>query len=177
MWPHLHVHRTIACFHLAWLSDSYWHRFRPLVSDSDHGSPSSCCIRGCRYDYRDPLLYVTYQATYLIREITRANIYPVFQVLGAAIFVSSGESIFSNVLISSLHKTLPTVEPLQVIAAGATGLREVFPAEVLSGIMACYMDGLSATFLMAAILASCAALVSFFAPWVSIKGKTGMAVV
>ena len=79
-------------------------------------------------------------------------------------------------LISNLHKILPAVDPLQVIAAGATGLREVFPAEVLSGIMTCYMDGLSATFLMAAILASCAAVISFFAPWVSIKGKTGMAV-
>jgi hypothetical protein len=37
------------------------------------------------------------------------------------------------------------------------------------------MDGLSATFLLSAILASCASLVSFFTPWVSIKGKTGMA--
>jgi hypothetical protein len=80
------------------------------------------------------------------------------------------------VLISSLHKTLPTVDPLNVIAAGATGLREVFPPEVLNGIMTCYMDGLSATFLLSAILASCAALVSFFSPWVSVKGKNAMAV-
>jgi hypothetical protein len=79
-------------------------------------------------------------------------------------------------MISSLHKTVPAVEPLQFIAAGATGLRDVFPAEVLNGIMECYMDGLSATFLLSTALACCAAMVSFFAPWVSIKGKTGMAV-
>ena len=75
-------------------------------------------------------------------------------------------------MISGLLKTVPTVDPLQVIAAGATGLREVFPAEVLDGITNCYMDGLTATFLLSAILASCASLVSFFTPWVSIKGKT-----
>lgn len=105
-----------------------------------------------------------------------ANISLVFQLVGAAIFVSSGEAIFSNVLISNLLKTVPTVDPLQVIAAGATGLRGVFQPEELNGIMKCYMDGLSATFLLSAILASCASLVGFFAPWVSVKGKTTMAV-
>ena len=109
-----------------------------------------------------------------VGKVTRTNTSLVFQLVGAAIFVSSGESIFSNILISSLRKTVPAVDPLQVIAAGATGLREVFPTEVLSGIVACYMDGLSAAFLLSAILACCASLVSFFAPWVSIKGKTGM---
>lgn len=88
--------------------------------------------------------------------------------------MSTGESIFSNVLISSLRKTVPRVDPLQVITAGATGLREAFPAAELSGITACYMDGLSATFLLSVALACCASLVSVFAPWVSIKGKTGM---
>lgn len=33
------------------------------------------------------------------------------------------------------------------------------------------MEGLSATFLLAVVLAGCAALVSLFAPWVSIKGR------
>ena len=90
-----------------------------------------------------------------VGKVTRTNTSLVFQLVGAAIFVSSGESIFSNILISSLRKTVPAVE-------------------VLSGIVACYMDGLSAAFLLSAILACCASLVSFFAPWVSIKGKTGM---
>jgi hypothetical protein len=98
-----------------------------------------------------------------------------FQLLGAAIFVSTGESIFSNILISSLRKTVPEVEPLQVIAAGATGLREAFPPSVLDGIIASYMDGLSAVFLLSVALACCASLVSFLAPWVSIKGKAGIA--
>jgi hypothetical protein len=80
------------------------------------------------------------------------------------------------VLISSLRKTIPTVDPLQVIAAGATGLRGIFQESELNAIMACYMDGLSATFLLSVSLACCASLVSLFAPWVSIKGKTGLAV-
>ena len=90
--------------------------------------------------------------------------------------MSSAETIFSNVLISNLRTTVPAIDPLQVIAAGATGLRGVFQPDELSGIMKCYMDGISATFLLSAILACCASLVSFFAPWVSIKGKTGAVV-
>jgi hypothetical protein len=78
------------------------------------------------------------------------------------------------VLISSLRKAVPSVNPLQVIAAGATGLRGVFQEDELKAIMACYMDGLSATFLLSTILACCASLVSLFAPWVGIQGKTGM---
>jgi len=80
------------------------------------------------------------------------------------------------VLVSSLRKTVPTIDPLQVIAAGATGLRDIFQPDELKSIMACYMDGLSATFLLSVSLACCASLVSLFAPWVSIKGRTGMAV-
>ena len=59
MWPHIHVPRTITCFRMAWISNSRWHRFRPVVPDAGHGSSSSCCIRGCRHDYCDSLLYGT----------------------------------------------------------------------------------------------------------------------
>ncbi|KAM0708686.1 hypothetical protein Q7P35_005338 [Cladosporium inversicolor] len=121
--------------------------------------------------FQTPVMAAQALAAYEDVATTTAILY-FFQLLGAAIFVSSAESIFSNVMISGLLETVPTVDPLQVIATGATGLREVFPAEVLDGVTNCYMDGLSATFLLSAILASCASLVSFFAPWVSIKGKT-----
>jgi hypothetical protein len=60
-----------------------------------------------------------------------------------------------------------------VIAAGAS-LQGVFPPEQLVQIAMCYMDGLRAVFLMAVALAGCALLVSFFAPWVNIKGKVSM---
>ena len=99
----------------------------------------------------------------------------VFQLLGAAIFVSTGESIFSNILISSLRSKVPGVDPSAVIAAGAS-LRGLFPPEILAEIALCYMDGLKAVFLIAVALAGCASLVSIFAPWVSIKGKVTMGV-
>jgi hypothetical protein len=97
----------------------------------------------------------------------------VFQLLGAAIFVSTGESIFSNILISSLQSKVPGVDPSAVVAAGAS-LQGLFPPETLMQIAMCYMDGLRAVFLMAVALAGCASLVSLFAPWVSIKGKVSM---
>ena len=70
---------------------------------------------------------------------------------------------------------MPTIDPVHVIAAGATGLRGAFPAEALEGIVACYMDGLRATFLLPVVLACCAAVFTFFAPWVSVKGKMSVA--
>lgn len=74
-------------------------------------------------------------------------------------------------LIESLRRNVPMINPLQVIAAGATGLREAFPPDVLDDVVSCYMDGLRATLLLPVALACCAALASAFAPWVSIKGK------
>ena len=95
----------------------------------------------------------------------------VFQLLGAAIFVSTAESTFNNKMLAGLKIHVPTVDPRQVIAAGATGLRGLFGSAELEGIVASYMLGLRATFLLAVALAGCAGIVSFFAPRVSIKGR------
>ena len=60
---------------------------------------------------------------------------------------------------------------MKVIVAGATGLRGVFAGEELAGIVASYMEGLRAVFLLIVALAGCASLVSFCTPWVSVKGR------
>lgn len=95
----------------------------------------------------------------------------VYQLLGAAIFVSTAQSVFSNKLLTSLRVNAPTVNRTIAMTVGATRFRDVFAAEEVQQIVACYMEGLSATFLRVVALAGCAALVSLFAPWVSIKGK------
>jgi len=68
---------------------------------------------------------------------------------------------------------VPGVDPATVIAAGAS-LKGLFQPDDLVKITLCYLDGLKAVFLMAIALAGCASFVSFFAPWVSIKGKVSM---
>jgi hypothetical protein len=125
--------------------------------------------------FQTPIMAAQALAAYEDVATTTAILY-FFQLLGAAIFVSTADSIFSNILISNLRHNVPAIDPLQVIAAGAAGLREIFTPGELDGIVASYMAGLSAVFVLAVGLGCCAAVVGFGAPWVSIKGKTGMVV-
>lgn len=65
---------------------------------------------------------------------------------------------------------------MAVIAAGATGLRDLFEPQELVAIAACYMDGSSAVFALAVALAGCASVISLLAPCVSINGKVMAAI-
>lgn len=65
---------------------------------------------------------------------------------------------------------------MTVVAAGATGLRDMFEPQELVAIASCYMDGLSAVFVLAIALAGCASVISLLAPCVSIKGKVVAAI-
>lgn len=91
--------------------------------------------------------------------------------MGGAFFVSAAQSAFTNQLISSLKTHAPDVDPLHVIAVGATELRSAFAADQIPGIIVSYMDGLRVVFALCIALAGCSTLISFAMPWVSIKGK------
>ncbi|KAI9871644.1 MAG: hypothetical protein M1830_002659 [Pleopsidium flavum] len=100
-----------------------------------------------------------------------------FQTIGGAIFVSAAQAAFQNQLISTLAVNAPAVDSAMVVATGATGLRNVFTAAELPGILLSYMDGLKVTFALATALAGIAVPVSLFSEWRNIKGKGGSAAV
>lgn len=52
----------------------------------------------------------------------------------------------------------------------------MFEPQELVAIASCYMDGLSAVFVLAIALAGCASVISLLAPCVSIKGKVVAAI-
>ena len=93
------------------------------------------------------------------------------QTIGGAFWVAAGQAAFVNRLAQRLPVTAPTVNPQQVIATGATELRNVFTPEQIPGILEAYMDGLKLTFLLCIVLAGVAVIVSAFPKWVSLKGK------
>lgn len=94
-----------------------------------------------------------------------------FQVMGGAVWVSVAQSAFTNALVERLAVYAPDLDPVRVIAAGATGLRDVFTDEEVPGIIRSYMDGLKVTFAIIVALTGVATVASLAMPWTSIKGK------
>ncbi|PSN73965.1 midasin [Corynespora cassiicola Philippines] len=61
--------------------------------------------------------------------------------IGTSLFVASGESAFTQGLVQSLKRNVPSVEPHKVLDAGATQIRETFEGSTLEGVLGGYLDG------------------------------------
>ncbi|KAL4796627.1 MFS general substrate transporter [Aspergillus venezuelensis] len=94
-----------------------------------------------------------------------------FQTLGGAFCISAAQSAFVNTLIKELATSAPEVNPMLVVATGATQIRDVFP-EHLDGILQAYMAGLKATFAISIGTVGFAALLAVFSPWKRLHGST-----
>jgi hypothetical protein len=91
--------------------------------------------------------------------------------MGGSFWVSAAQSAFANKLLRVLPTMAPGVDPLLVIATGATELDQVFSPADLPGILMAYMDGLQVTFIAATVLAGITLVISVFPKWESIKEK------
>jgi MFS transporter, DHA2 family, glioxin efflux transporter len=89
----------------------------------------------------------------------------VFQTIGGAFLLSAAQSAFINKLVSVLPTSAPDVDPLAVIATGATELRNAFPAEQVPGILVAYMAGIKVTFAIAIGAVGLAFVISLFSSW------------
>lgn len=94
-----------------------------------------------------------------------------FQTIGGAIFISAGQSGFTNKMTQQLPKTAPGVDVGLVLATGATDIRNVFNADQIPGILEAYMKGLKVPFAIAIACACVTFLIAFTPRWESIKGK------
>ncbi|MCJ1399322.1 hypothetical protein MMC11_002524 [Xylographa trunciseda] len=90
------------------------------------------------------------------------------QQLGGAIFVSIGQNVFSNRLISGLA-SVPGLNPNIVVNTGATDLRNVVAPQDLGLVLVAYNHALTSVF-QAAVGAACLAIIGALAmEWKSIK--------
>lgn len=111
-----------------------------------------------------------------------------FQMFGAALFISFGETAFTNSLKSSLEKYAPEINPRLILGAGATNFRSIVPASSLSGVILAYNRALTTTFVSSSlghiayisanlnkyisVGAACATFVaSFGLKWINIKSQ------
>jgi MFS transporter, DHA2 family, glioxin efflux transporter len=89
--------------------------------------------------------------------------FAVFQTIGGSFIVSAGQSAFENRLINRLPHYAPSVDAVQVIRAGATGI-STFPSAVRPGIILSYLDGLHVVFALGIALAGLSFVAAAFAP-------------
>jgi hypothetical protein len=88
----------------------------------------------------------------------------VWQVTGGAFSTAAGQSAFVNRLLATLAKTAPGVTPGLVLSTGASELQNVFPADVLPGVLQAYMTAIKAAFAVGVAFSGVAFLSSFAIP-------------
>jgi hypothetical protein len=119
---------------------------------------------------QQPLMAV--QTVLDIKDVPTGTAFVVFvQTLGGALFVSVGQSIFTNQLIESLAANVPTIDPAVILVTGATNLQKTVPSELLAGVILSYSTALTRAFLVSAGLAAFTIFGSALIPWKSVKGK------
>ncbi|GAB7358254.1 hypothetical protein MBLNU230_g0405t1 [Neophaeotheca triangularis] len=93
------------------------------------------------------------------------------QTLGGAIFISVGQNVFSNRLLTNLQAVVPDLNPALVLQTGATSLKDLIEPRFLPGVQSAYNDSIVATFYVSVAMACLTGIGAAFFEWKSVKGK------
>lgn len=93
-----------------------------------------------------------------------------FQTLGAAIFISVGQTIFNNKFFTGIQTIFPGASPEAFITIGATNMKKVIPVILLDKVLHLYNASIARLFYIPLILACISAIASLFMEWRSVKG-------
>src|SRR4051812_21835292 len=96
---------------------------------------------------------------------------PVFQSMGGGVFLSAAQTAFSNELLASLARNVPSIDRAVVIATGLGDIRTAFSTSLVPGIVQSYLDGLRVEFALAITLAGLSFFMAFFMPWKRRQGR------
>jgi hypothetical protein len=92
------------------------------------------------------------------------------QGLGGAVFVSVGQTVFTQSLIKKLS-VFASISPEVIVHTGATEIRNIVPAQYLPEVLTAYNGALSDTFKVSLACAIATLLAGFTMEWKSVKGK------
>jgi MFS family permease len=82
------------------------------------------------------------------------------ETIGQALFVAAGEAALTNQLVKSLTEYAPKLDPLSVIHAGASQIRDAFAPADVPGILMSYLEGCQVGHLVSLSCGVAASLVS-----------------
>ena len=141
----------------------------------DTGSPKwigyqVICGFGIGVGLQLPLVAI--QTVLDMSEIPIATALVIFmQLFGAAVFVSVGESLLTNKLVSCISQVVPGVDAVAVASAGATNIQNFIPPEYLHGVILVYNDALMQVFKLVTAMACLTSIGSLAMEWKSVKEK------
>lgn len=93
------------------------------------------------------------------------------QTLSGAVFLTFADVIFSTGLKDLIPKYAPDVSSQVVIAAGATGIRDVVSVQNLPGVLKAYAKSVDHVFYMVAAMGVWGLIFSFGMGWKDIRKK------
>ncbi|KAK6358444.1 hypothetical protein TWF730_007776 [Orbilia blumenaviensis] len=96
-----------------------------------------------------------------------------FQCVGGSFFVAAGQAAFVNRLLVNLPNS-PDIDPMHVVATGATEIRRAFPAHIPE-IVAAYMSGIKISLAIPIGAAGVGLVVSLFGKWNRIHASAAAA--
>jgi hypothetical protein len=97
--------------------------------------------------------------------------------LGGAIFVSVGQNVFSNHIVSGMLSRVPFLDPSMVLESGATDLQQTVrqatsgQADVVVRILEIYNDAIVQKFVVALALACVSIIGALGVEWRTVKGS------
>ncbi len=91
--------------------------------------------------------------------------------MGGGVFLSAAQAAFSNELLASLARNVPSINRALVIATGLSDIRTTFSADLVPGIVQSYLDGLRVEFALAIALAGVSFFMAFLMPWKRMEGR------
>lgn len=94
-----------------------------------------------------------------------------FNSLGGALSISIAQNLFSNTLLQKLQEQIPGILPLEIIAAGATHVREATPPQYLDIVLGAYNSAVTKAFILPIAVSCLAFFCSLTYEWKTIKGK------
>jgi hypothetical protein len=92
-----------------------------------------------------------------------------FQQLGSTIAVAVAQAVLLNQLLPGMQDINPNLTSKDIIAAGATGLKELVMESQLPIVLRMYASGLDGTFKVAAAFSGVGLLASLGIEWKNIK--------
>ena len=89
--------------------------------------------------------------------------------------VSAAQAGFQNKLLASLPSNAPSVAASAVVQAGASAFRNLFPEDVVPGIVQSYLEGVHVAFAVSIALAGASAIAAALMPWRKINAMAALA--
>nr|GAT55039.1 major facilitator superfamily transporter [Mycena chlorophos] len=92
------------------------------------------------------------------------------QILGASLFISVAQNVFTNELVAGLA-TIPDIDPKIVLNAGATTLRDAVPPRYVPAVLEVYNKALVSAFYVVVATSSLSLIGALGMEWRSVKTK------